>query len=374
MRRASRKRSMGKAAKSGRRAKVTHLDLQPDALGVATGLAAARLREAGIVLKPLLKSAGLSASQINRKDVRIGVTSQIRFLELAAKALNDPLLGFGLMRDADLRLAGLLYYVAASSETLGDALDRAERYSSIVNAGVVLKCFEARNLTIALRYAGVARHSDRQQMECLATAIIRFCRDSTERRLNPIAVHFVHRRLPQSSEIEKFFGCRIEFAANTDRIIFDKKAKQLRLVAADPHLNELLLHYCEQALAYRRAREGPLQIAVENAITPLLPHGKAQLGAVAQTLGVSSRTLARSLAVEGLNFGEILSQLRYDLATHYLSDPNLPISEIAWLVGYQGVSAFSHGYKRWTGMNPKKMRGKLLASISGASARVRAGD
>ena len=362
MRRARRRRAIPEASKTGRRAKVTHLDLQPDALGVATGLAAARLREAGIVLKPLLKGAGLSASQINRKDVRIGVTSQIRFLELAAKALNDPLLGFGLMRDADLRLAGLLYYVAASSETLGDALDRAERYSSIVNAGVVLKCFEARNLTIALRYAGVARHSDRQQMECLVTTLIRFCRDSTNCRLNPIAVHFVHRRLPQSSEIEKFFGCRIEFAANTDRIIFDKKAKQLRLVAADPHLNELLLHYCEQALAYRRAREGPLQIAVENAIAPLLPHGKAQLDAVAQTLGVSSRTLARRLAAEGLSFGEILSQLRSDLATLYLSDPNLPISEIAWLLGYKSVSAFSHAYKRSTEMNPSKMRDKLLAS------------
>src|SRR6516225_5952092 len=229
MRRASRKRSVGKAAKSASRAKVRHLALQPDALGVATRLAAVRLREAGVVLKPLLRSAGLSASQITMKDLRVGVASQIRFLELAAKALNDPLLGFRLARDADLRLVGLLYYVAASSQTLGDALDRAERYSSIVNAGVVLKGFEARNLTIALRFAGVARHSDRQQMECLATAIIRFCRDSTERRLNPIAVHFVHRRLPQSSEIEKFFGCRIEFAANTDRIIFDKEAKQLPL-------------------------------------------------------------------------------------------------------------------------------------------------
>ena len=362
MRGTSRERSMEKAAKSGRRGKVRHLALQPDAMGVATRWAAVRLREAGVVLEPLLRSAGLSASQINRKGIRIGVASQIKFLELAAKALNDPLLGFRLTRDADFRLAGLLYYVAASSETLGDALDRAERYSSIVNAGVVLKCFEARNLTIALRYAGVARHSDRQQMECLATAIIRFCRDSTERRLNPIAVHFVHRRLPQSSEIEKFFGCRIEFAANTDRIIFDKKAKQLRLVAADPHLNELLLHYCEQGLAYRRAREGPLQIAVENAIAPLLPHGKAQLGAVAQTLGVSSRTLARRLAAEGLSFGEILSQLRSDLATHYLSDPNLPISEIAWLLGYKSVSAFSHAYKRSTEMNPSKMRDKLLAS------------
>src|SRR6516165_7011122 len=245
MRRA--KRSVGKAAKSARPARVRHLALQPDALGVATRLAAARLREGGIDLKPLLRSAGLSASQISLKDLRIGVASQIRFLELAAEALNDPVLGFRLTRDADLRRIGLLYYVAASSETLGDALERAQRYSSIVNAGAVLKCFEARDFTIALRYAGVARHSDRQQMECLVTTVIRFCRDSTNRRLNPIAVHFVHRRLPQSSEIEKFFGCRIEFAANTDRIIFDKKAKQLRLVAADPHLNEMLLHYCEQA-------------------------------------------------------------------------------------------------------------------------------
>ena len=105
MRRASRKRSMGKAAKSGRRAKVTHLDLQPDALGVATRLAAGRLREAGIVLKPLLKSAGLFAGQINRKGIRIGVASQIRFLELAAKALNDPLLGFRLV-SALLRAGG----------------------------------------------------------------------------------------------------------------------------------------------------------------------------------------------------------------------------------------------------------------------------
>jgi hypothetical protein len=224
MRRASPNLSMRNGAKSG------HRDLQPDAMGVATRLAAARLREAGIVLKPLLRSAGLSAIQMTNKDVRIGVASQIRFLELAAKALNDPVLGFRLMHDVDLRHVGLLYYVAASSETLGNALERAQRYSSIVNAGVVLKCFGARNFTITLRYAGVARHSDRQQMECVVTAIIRFCRNSTERRLNPIAVHFVHRRLPQSSEIEKFFGCRIEFAANTDRIIFDKEAKQLPLV------------------------------------------------------------------------------------------------------------------------------------------------
>src|SRR5262249_10947998 len=150
MRRASRKRSIGRAPKSKRRDRVRPLALQPDTLGVATRLAAVRLREAGIVLAPLLRSAGLSAGQVNRKDLRIGVASQIRFLELAAKALNDPLLGFRLARDGEPRQAGLIHYVAASSETLGDALDRAQRYSSLANAGVVLKCSEARNLTVAL--------------------------------------------------------------------------------------------------------------------------------------------------------------------------------------------------------------------------------
>ena len=199
-------------------------------------------------------------------------------------------------------------------------------------------------------------------MELLATWLVRFCRESTQRRLNPIAVRFVHRRIEWSSELEQFFGCPVDFGADTDRIIFDKKAKQLQLVAADSYLNEMLLQYCEQALAYRRSRASPLRSAIENAITPLLPHGKARLGNVAQMLGLSSRTLARRLAAESLSFGEILIQLRSDLATHYLGDADLSISEIAWLVGYQGVSAFSHGYKQWTGMNPKRMRDKLLAS------------
>jgi AraC-like DNA-binding protein len=77
---------------------------------------------------------------------------------------------------------------------------------------------------------------------------------------------------------------------------------------------------------------------------------------------MSSRTLARSLTAEGLSFGEILNQLRSDLAMFYLRERNLSIPQIAWLVGYQRVGAFSHRCKRLTGMNPKRMRDKLLAS------------
>jgi AraC-type transcriptional regulator len=55
---------------------------------------------------------------------------------IVANALGDESLGFHLAQLPDLRELGLLFYVAASSEALGDALQRAARYSSIVNEGL----------------------------------------------------------------------------------------------------------------------------------------------------------------------------------------------------------------------------------------------
>ena len=80
------------------------------------------------------------------------------------------------------------------------------------------------------------------------------------------------------------------------------------------------------------------------------------MGEVARSLGMSERTLGRRLADEGLNFTEILHQLRRDLAVSYLGDRKLHVSKIAWLVGFHEVSAFTHAFKRWTGKTPKQLR------------------
>jgi AraC-like DNA-binding protein len=34
----------------------------------------------------------------------------------------------------------------------------------------------------------------------------------------------------------------------------------------------------------------------------------------------------------------------------------LSISKIAWLLGYQDVSSFTHAFKRWTGNTPRGIR------------------
>jgi len=82
-------------------------------------------------------------------------------------------------------------------------------------------------------------------------------------------------------------------------------------------------------------------------------HGKAaRAGHVARRLGLSQRTLARRLAREGLSFSKLLSELRLELARRYLVDERLSISDVAWLLGYQDVAAFSNAFKRWTGKAP----------------------
>jgi AraC-like DNA-binding protein len=324
-------------------------------------LAARRLREANIPLEPLLKRAGLSLDQIDNKHLRIAVASQIKFLELAASALRDSVLGFRLACEGDLREMGLLHYAAGASATLANALHRFERYSSIVNEGVVLKCVGTRDLTIELTYSGVARHTDQQQMEFLVTTLVRSCRVLTGQNL-PAAIHFAHRRPKEASVLKGYFAGRITFGAGVDKISFGKTAGQLPVVRADPYLDEILLDYCEQALSRRRSNFSSLRSRIENAIAPLLPHGEAKFDEIAQKLGMSRRTLARRLKAEGLTFSEVLQQLRTDLTTRYLSEADLSISQIAWLVGFRSVGAFSHTCKRWSGANPKALRDTLLKS------------
>src|SRR5262249_47242421 len=131
------------------------------------------------------------------------------------------------------------------------------------------------------------------------------------------------------------------------------------VVSADLYLNKLLIVNGEEALSRRPTKQGPFRAVVENAIAPLLPYGNARESEVASRCGLSRRTFVRRLTSESLTFSEVLNDLRSDLATQYLADHSLSISQISWLLGYQEVSAFTNAFKRWTGKTPREARLQL---------------
>jgi len=324
--------------------------------GGLSRLAIARLKRAGVPVAPLLKRVGLTPEMIADPEERLSVRSQVALLDEAAIALKDDCLGFTLAREFDPRELGLLYYVMASSQTLGDALKRVARYSQITNEALVVRYREGNRLIISLSYSGVPRHSERHQIEFCMFAVLRLCRMLTGQNLVPQSFSIAHYRSEGISEMARFVGTKVGFGADKDEFALNVDARELPLIHSDTHLNDLLLKYCEAALVDRRGDMSQLRTRVENAISSVLPHGRVLVEDVARSLGMSKRTLARRLSDEGLNFTEILQQLRRDLAVRYLDDRKLHVSKIAWLLGFHEVSAFTHAYKRWTGKTPREMR------------------
>jgi len=325
--------------------------------GGLTRLAADRVRSAGIKLQPLLSRVGLTVDQIDEPDRRISASNQIAFLEAAAEALNDDLLGFSLAEEFDLRDLGLLYYVMASSDTLGDALKRAARYSRITNEAIVFQYQEAREPRLRLVYSGIPRHADFQQIEFCIVAMVRASRVLSGRRFFPKRVSISHVRSRGIAKFAGSLGKDLEFGSDADEIDFPAGSAEWTLVGADARLNKILLKTCEESLSPRKSNTGRFRTAVENAISPLLPHGQAKASIVAKELGMSERTLTRRLAEEGvMTFNEILQQLKASLAIRYLEEDGIPISRIAWLLGFEDASSFSHACRRWTGKSPREFR------------------
>jgi AraC-like DNA-binding protein len=330
----------------------------PTATGGLSRLAYGYAKAAGVDLGPLLKKANLPFPMIEDQGVRLRVRDQISFLNLVASGLGDEFFGFHLALRSDLREIGWLYYVMASSSTVCEALQRAARYTSIVNEGLSLSYIGKADIGLRIQHVGVSRHMDRHQIEFVMTFLVRMFRHLTGLKLTRAHVKFIHRRKSAPSELLEFFGGNVEFSAAVDEITF-AAIGNMPIISADPYLNKLLIAYYEESLHRRTAYRGSFRSIVENTIVPLLPHGRPRVGQIAKHLGIGQRTFARRLSSEGLTYSEVLDHLRYNLAELYLTDESLSISEIAWLLGYQEVSAFTHAFKRWTGKTPRKARSRV---------------
>jgi len=130
----------------------------------------------------------------------------------------------------------------------------------------------------------------------------------------------------------------------------------LPILTADDRLLDVLKSYGDEILE-NRARHGPdFKHQVERRIVDLLPTGNATIAIIAQDLGMSERTFSRRLAEHGLNFKDLLADVRRDLSLKYLAEPDLTLKQAAFLLGYSEPGAFSHAFKRWTGKTPAQAK------------------
>ena len=100
--------------------------------GVAARETLYYLDRKGVDAEPLLSKAELSRRQLQQDLGGVSVVSQHRFLDLAAIQMDDPLLGLHVAAEIDLREIGLLFYLAAASATVSEALEYLSRYAATI--------------------------------------------------------------------------------------------------------------------------------------------------------------------------------------------------------------------------------------------------
>jgi YesN/AraC family two-component response regulator len=85
------------------------------------------------------------------------------------------------------------------------------------------------------------------------------------------------------------------------------------------------------------------------------------LASLAEKYNVESSYFSRMFKQEmGKNLMLYIAEKRIEKAREYMKDPNINLTEIAFLIGYDDYTYFSRVFKKITGKSPREYRSGCL--------------
>ncbi len=171
------------------------------------------------------------------------------------------------------------------------------------------------------------------------------------------------------SAFQERYGSRLRFGQPADRILIPAKYLDRPTPNSEQNLYSIVEQAAIREMEEFRVQSDPL-VRVADAINESLKAGAVSLEHVASELGMSQRSLQRLLEAEGTSFRKLTETIRRNMAARYLRDTSLPLKEIAFLLGFSELSAFSRAVKTWYGVPPKAVRlhGETPAPLSWQAA------
>lgn len=313
-------------------------------------------RERGVALEALTQAAGLAPGSLDPLPESLPARRYIALLETGARLANDPFFGLHVgekARPATYSAYGMLLLACNS---FGHALELTQRYESLAHdlgrSALALDGARA-------HYEWISHFPDatRHLVESVFAGIRVFGSWLAGQPLMPLALRLRHPD-PGHGDAEylRVLGVAPEFDAPRNCAAVDAALLAMPVTNADTSLFPVLQHHADRLLAERAAQQEHIVARVRAALLPRLAGGEARLAPVAAELGLSPRTLQRKLAEAGSSYQEVLDAVRFGLARDYLRQRELGLVDIAFLLGFQEQSAFTHAFREWSGMNPGAWR------------------
>jgi len=182
--------------------------------------------------------------------------------------------------------------------------------------------------------------------------MIRASRASVKGFTSPISVACARPKPDNYSAFRDFYNCPIEYDASVNRVILPLDLLHAPLVTTNSALAEqgdsLVSAYLDEIVA------DPMVTKLRQCIVEALPSGDISIQQVSRDVGMSVRSLQRYLSDKGGTFSGLIGDIRAAIAKTYLAQKKLPITEIAFLLGYSDTASFSRAFKAWTDMTPRQ--------------------
>jgi len=184
-------------------------------------------------------------------------------------------------------------------------------------------------------------------------SIIELARNFTAEPIVPLAVGLPGDAVDRDG-LQAHFGVAVATAAQPALVLRPEDAARPLITANEDIWSEL-----EPGLRRRMAEigaAGPMSHRVESALLDMLPSGQCTVDAVCDRLHISKRSLHRYLKAEGESFQGLLDSVRSRLSLHYLSNSDISVQEISYLLAYRDPNSFYRAFRSWTGKTPMAAR------------------
>ncbi|MDE2341029.1 MAG: AraC family transcriptional regulator [Alphaproteobacteria bacterium] len=310
----------------------------------------------GIDPRALLSAQGLSANMLVNPEHLIPASATIRLLERSAEVTGCITFGLRMAEGRVLANLGATSLLIAHQPTLRKALATLAEFRARINSTLVLQMEEIDGQAILREDFSLRRPEPSRQASNLALGVLaRLCASALGENWRPLTVCFRH-EAPPTSELPIFtrlFRCRPEFDCEFDGIVLDAN----ELDRPNPKSDSQLAAHARQLIdSVMNPAERTTAEDVDQLIKVLLPSGRATIQICAASMGVTVRTLQRMLDAEGACFTELLNRARMQMATQYVRNHRMRVTDIAQMLGYSSIGAFTRWHVQAFGEPPLKAR------------------
>lgn len=306
-------------------------------------------------------NAGIAPAMAGSPTLKLQLASFCRLFEEASRQTDNDNFGLWFGNQFQPRDLGLWGYAAVSSPTVGSALENLVNLFCYHQESSVLSLNKDCSGLVRLEYQITAPEivERRQDAELSLGMFLNVLREGLSGSWAPEEVHFEHPKPVDWHAHEAAFDAPVYFSQPTNALLFKPDVLDRPMPGCDLTLMTMM-QTCLERLGGEADRPYSLIDQVRSLIRTKLPDGYPNLDQIAAGLQLSSSTIQRELAHEGIAYKDLVELTRRDLAFAYLKQRQLPLSEIAFLLGYSELSAFSRAMRRWTGESPRAVRAKMI--------------